>query len=400
LKLHKNLCEAVINGLEQVFVNGEHANQAIETLLQSNKKWGARDRHFIAEHTYNIIRYYRLYCHAAGLSGIHSRMDAWSVLGSYFNSMDVALPDWVEWESIDTPAVLTRLAEGKKERAIRESIPDWLDQRAAKEIGTTWDEELKALNGTAPLCIRVNTLKATKQSVIDFLKTEDIAYRTVDNAPLALVIEGKKNLRNTFAYKGGWFEIQDISSQLVAAALDLKPGLKVIDACSGAGGKALHIAALMGNKGEILAMDLYQEKLTELEKRSKRNGTSIIKPILIADQTIEHYQNYADRLLLDVPCSGLGVLRRNPDAKWKLMEEGIEELLRTQTEILDEYSSMLKKGGILVYATCSILPSENERQIAAFTAKHPEFEIIAEQKIAAHTSGFDGFYICSLKKNS
>ena len=155
----------------------------------------------------------------------------------------------------------------------------------------------------------------------------------------------------------------------------------------------------MQSKGEIIAMDVYSEKLKELENRARRNGAGNIKTILYTDGMEGQYRGEADRLLLDVPCSAIGVLRRNPDTKWKLKPEVLDTLMRIQQDILDRYSIMVKVGGFMVYATCSILPSENEQQIDAFISRHPSFEKLSESKIMPNESGGDGFYICKLIKN-
>ncbi len=399
MKLHKNLCEAVVNGLDQVFIQDAYANQVIEQLLLSNKKWGARDRSFIAEHFYTIIRYYRLYCYGAGLTEISSNADEWQVLGTYFIDKDIELPVWPEWADLDAEAIKARMAEGRTIRKIKESVPDWLDELGSKELGSKWDEELHALNQTAHLCIRVNTLKATAESVADFLRTEAVEFTISDEVPNAIIIHSKKNLRNSYAYKSGWFEMQDISSQQVAPLLDPRPAMTVIDACAGAGGKALNIAALMHGKGEIIAIDLYPEKLKELEARARRNGVANIKTVGYTDGMEGNYRGEADRLLLDVPCTATGVIRRNPDTKWKLQPEALDTLKELQQDLLQRYSIMLKEGGIMVYATCSILPSENEGQIEKFIAANPSFEKLTERRISAHESGGDGFYICKMIKN-
>ena len=400
MKLHKNLCEAVVGGLEQVFVQGGHANQVVETVLQSNKKWGARDRNFIAENLYTLIRYQRLYSYAVGLDAIDSTESAWRAFGAYLSYSGNELPAWDEWSGIDAAKVKQKVEEGNAIRKIRESVPDWLDERGSAELGANWETELHALNHVAPLCIRVNTLKATKQAVIDFLQTEGIAFSLHEEATDAIIIEGKRNLRNTYAYKSGWFEVQDVSSQLVALMLDPKPGMDVIDACAGAGGKTLHIAALMQNKGEITAIDLYEDKLKELDTRARRNGANNITTALYIDGMENRSRGNADRLLLDVPCSGMGVLRRNPDTKWKLTPEALESYIAQQEDILERYSIMLRQGGIMVYATCSILPSENEKQIEKFLAKNTSFKKLEERKVSPHESGHDGFYICKLERKN
>jgi 16S rRNA (cytosine967-C5)-methyltransferase len=204
------------------------------------------------------------------------------------------------------------------------------------------------------------------------------------------------------AFKEGLFEVQDASSQRVASFMYVEPGMRVIDACAGGGGKTLHIAALMQNKGRILALDVHDWKLNELRKRAGRAGVDIAETRVIeSSKTLKRLANHADRLLLDVPCSGLGVLRRNPDAKWKLSEIEIDRLIIEQQDILTRYSAMVKPGGKLVYATCSILPSENEQQIERFLATHGETWTLEEElKINPATTRHDGFYAARLVKKA
>ena len=211
----------------------------------------------------------------------------------------------------------------------------------------------------------------------------------------------RANVFTTEAFKKGSFEVQDASSQLVAQFLDVEQGMKVVDTCAGAGGKTLHLAALMENKGQIIAMDIYDNKLKELKRRAKRAGAhNIDMRVIDSTKPIKKLYDKADRVLIDAPCSGLGVLRRNPDAKWKLQPEFIEKIKNTQSEILATYSRMVKPGGKLVYATCSILPSENQQQVEKFLTSDSgkEFTFVKEKKILSHESGFDGFYMAMIER--
>ena len=228
--------------------------------------------------------------------------------------------------------------------------------------------------------------------------------QTIETFPVgdysdALVLVKRQNLQNVNEYKQGLFEIQDASSQLIAPFMELKEGMTVIDACAGAGGKSLHIAAKMNNKGKIISMDVEERKLLELKKRADRGGVSIIKTQLINDESLSKLKNTADRLLLDVPCTGLGVIKRNPDAKWKLSLEFVSEIRITQQKIISSYSQMLKQDGIMVYATCSILPSENQKQVELFLENNENFELIEDRKVLP-SEGFDGFYMAKLKKKN
>jgi 16S rRNA (cytosine967-C5)-methyltransferase len=207
------------------------------------------------------------------------------------------------------------------------------------------------------------------------------------------------NVFKTEVFKLGFFEVQDASSQLVAAYLDVKPGMRVIDTCAGAGGKSLHLAAIMENKGQIIATDIYESKLRKLKIRTRRAGVfNITTKEIDSPKVMKKMKGTADRVLIDAPCSGIGVLRRNPDSKWKLEPEFVENIIKTQAEILENYSQLVKVGGKLVYATCSIFPSENEKQVLGFLKNHPEFEFEKEHKVSPAKSGFDGFYMALMKR--
>ena len=185
----------------------------------------------------------------------------------------------------------------------------------------------------------------------------------------------------------------------MAPFLEVKPGMRVVDTCAGAGGKTLHLATMMENKGQIIALDIYDHKLRELKRRAKRNGAHNIEPRHIENtKVIKKLYDKADAVLIDAPCSGLGVLRRNPDAKWKLEPEFLDRIKATQQEILSTYSRMVKSGGQLVYATCSILPSENQEQVKNFLASNDDFIFVKEKKVLSYESGFDGFYMALLKR--
>lgn len=404
-KLHKNLCVATVEALENIFNEGKYADKVIETLLKSNPKWGARDRAFIAENTYEIVRWWRRLLFLADEKYADGRkyptVVFWKALGTWLVLQDVQLPSWEEFGQVSIGKIKQN---SKKEmsRAIRESVPDWLDALGEKELNKDWDKELKASNQTAKVVLRVNTLKTTKKELIKALQELEIETANVDIVQNALVLKERQNIFKTALFKDGYFEVQDAGSQKISEYLQIPENaksLRVVDACAGAGGKTLHLAAIMGNKGKIIALDTESWKLEELKKRSRRAGVSIIETRLIeSTKTIKRLENTADRLLLDVPCSGLGVLRRNPDAKWKLSEDFINQIRNTQAEILENYSKILKKGGLMVYATCSLLPSENEKQVEAFLEKNPNFTLISQNHLRPSEYGFDGFYMALIEK--
>ncbi|QIJ87929.1 TRNA and rRNA cytosine-C5-methylase [Mesoflavibacter sp. HG96] len=403
MRLHRNLCFATVDGLLQIFNEGQYADKVVQQLLKRDKRWGSRDRAFVAETTYDIVRWKRLYAEIANVKEPFSRDDIWRMFAVWATLKGIKLPDWKYFENTPTRKIKGRFDELSKIRKIKESIPDWIDNLAVKELGeANWTKEIQALNEQADVILRVNTLKTTKENLQNILHDNDIETEYIKGYPYALKLKERANVFTTQAFKDGLFEVQDASSQLVADFLQVEPGMRVVDTCAGAGGKTLHLASLMENKGQIIALDIYANKLKELKRRAKRNGAHNVEPRHIdSTKVIKKLYDKADRVLIDAPCSGLGVLRRNPDAKWKLEPEFLDRIKKTQSEILNSYSKMVKSGGQLVYATCSILPSENEEQVKKFLASDygKEFSFVKEEKILSHQSGFDGFYMALLKRN-
>jgi 16S rRNA (cytosine967-C5)-methyltransferase len=394
MKLHNNTIRGVHTALEAIFEQGQYADKVIERTLKSNPKWGAKDRSFIAETTYEMVRWWRL------VNFLSPSKDPWDLFGTYWLMQGNELPSWDEFARLQPEKIKSKY-DSITDPGLLESIPAWLQTLGSQELGEKWEAEIHALNEEAEVVLRVNTLKTTRERLKNLLEADGIRSYLVKGYPDALVLEERQNVFRHPSFKEGLFEVQDASSQLVAAALQVAPGMRVIDACAGAGGKSLHLAALMGNKGKVISMDVEEWKLQQAKLRARRNGVSIFEPKIIeGSKTIKRLKESADRLLLDVPCSGLGVLRRNPDTKWKLSAESIAKVQVTQQEILQSYPSMLKKGGQLVYATCSVLPSENEEQIKKFLASEAgkDFELIEDRKVLAQESGFDGFYIARLLK--
>jgi len=397
MRLHRSTSEAVIQALDMIFTEGRYADKVIEKILKQNPKWGARDRRFIAETTYDIVRWYRLLCEVTGANSD----DFWKLLGGWLIMSDIELPDWNEFEGLSRGALKKTYDAAQRVRKVRESVPDWLDALGETEVGAHWEKELQSLNEEAPVVLRVNTLKISRWELKQRLEEEGVATEVPADFADALVLEERQNVFSTPSFKEGLFEVQDAASQCIAPFLDIEPGMRVIDACAGAGGKTLHLAALAKNKGRIIAMDVEQWKLDELQKRARRAGVSNLEPRLIeSSKSIKRLEKSADRVLLDVPCSGLGVLKRNPDAKWKLSPEFIQQVRELQHNILSDYGVMLKPGGLMVYSTCSILPSENEGQVRRFLEeKQGEYELVKERHMWP-SEGYDGFYMALLKKKA
>lgn len=394
-KPHRVLLQAVVNALQTIFIENKYADKVIEKTLKENPKFGSRDRRFIAETTYDIVRYYRLLAHLANTTN-----GFWDILGTYFIIRNLPMPDERDFKNLNEKTIIDAYKAIKDQR-ILQAYPDWLWELCENELGKEiWEEQAKALNKQAEVVLRVNTLKTKRDILQKHLAEQEIEVEPLEGFNDALILLQRQNLFQNQLFKLGLFELQDAGSQAISEFLDVQPGMRVIDACAGGGGKTLHIAALMQNKGRIISMDVTQWKLDELKKRARRATASNIEPRLIeGSKTIKRLENTADRLLLDVPCSGLGVIKRNPDAKWKLNAEFIDRTKALQQKILSEYSKMVKKGGEMVYSTCSILPSENRHQVDAFLENNQDFELVKDKSILP-SEGFDGFYMALIKRKN
>ena len=392
----------VIDSIRDIFNEGVYADKAVEKALKRDKRWGSRDRKFVAETIYEIVRWKRLYAEIAEVKEPFDRNNLWRLFSVWCVLKGIALPDWNQIEPTPSRRIKGKFDELSKIRKFRESIPDWIDEVAVSELGEElWTKELAALNKQAEVILRTNTLNTTKEELQKKLQDESIFTEFIPNHSDALRLVERANVFRTEVFKKGYFEVQDASSQLVAEYLDVAPGMKVIDTCAGAGGKTLHLASFMKNKGQIIAMDIYESKLKKLKIRARRNKVhNIDTRVIDSTKPIKKLYNKADRVLIDAPCSGIGVLRRNPDSKWKLQPEFLDNIKKVQQDILQKYSKMVKSGGKLVYATCSVLPSENQNQITEFLVSESgkDFKLIKDNKVFAHTSGFDGFYMALLKK--
>lgn len=393
-KPHRILLQAIVNALHVIFTEAKYADKVIEKTLKENPKFGGRDRRFIAETTYDIVRNYRLLSYLA-----NTTTDFWQILGVHFVIKYLPIPPEREFKDLDEKKIL----DAKKaltDESILQSYPEWLWNTCESELGKEkWSVEAKALNEQAKVVLRTNTLKTKRDILKKHLAEKEIEVDVIEGYENALVLTERQNIFNNELFKLGLFELQDAGSQAISEFLEVEPGMRIIDACAGGGGKTLHLSALMQNKGRIISMDITQWKLDELKKRARRATASNVEPRLIeSTKTIKRLENTADRLLLDVPCSGLGVIKRNPDAKWKLDLDFIDRTKAIQKQILSDYSIMTKKGGYLVYSTCSILPSENREQVNQFLEKNKNFEFVKEKSILP-SEGFDGFYMALIKRN-
>jgi 16S rRNA (cytosine967-C5)-methyltransferase len=262
--------------------------------------------------------------------------------------------------------------------AVRFEMPDWIYPLLAARFGADTERELAALNTPAPLDLRVNLLKASREQAAAALAAEGIQAEPTPLSPWGLRIPTRRLVTTGAAFQSGLVEIQDEGSQLLAALVAAGPGLRVADWCAGAGGKTLAVAMTMQNRGHIVACDVHDKRLAACVQRLRRAGVHNVEQHLIApgDKWAKRQAGKFDRVLVDAPCTGCGTWRRNPDARLRLTETDLSELVEKQAAILDTASRLVKPGGRLVYGTCSLLPAENESQVASFTARHPEFTVM------------------------
>jgi len=403
MKLHRNLVFAAVDALNLIFNEEKQADKVLREVLKYDKRWGARDRGFIAETVYDIVRWKRLYSEIAEVKAPYSRPNLFRLFAVWATLRGIEVPDWKQMEPIPSRRIKGRFDELSKIRKYRESIPDWMDAVGEKALGKQWDKELAALNTQAPVVLRANSLKTTPKDLRNVLADQDIDTKLVDGYPDAVELIERKNVFTSEAFKNGFFEVQDASSQRVARFLDVQPTMRVVDTCAGAGGKTLHLAALMENKGQIIAMDIYEGKLKELKRRAKRAGAHNIETRVIdTTKVFKKLYGKADRVLIDAPCTGLGTIKRSPDLKWKLQPDFVQKVIDRQAELLQSYSKIVKPGGKMVYATCSILPQENQEQIKSFLATEEgvHFSLEKDQTISPAKTGYDGFYMALLSRKA
>ncbi|MBM4282184.1 MAG: RsmB/NOP family class I SAM-dependent RNA methyltransferase [Deltaproteobacteria bacterium] len=283
---------------------------------------------------------------------------------------------------------------------VRASLSPWLCERLVAVGG-----EALALSSTTapPQTLRVNTLKATREACAQALAEEGIDTVPCVDSPCGLVVTRRKNVFRTVAFSGGWFEVQDEGSQRVAALARAQPGQRVVDGCAGAGGKTLALAAAMQSKGTLLAFDVHGGRLKALRARCTRAGVDNVRVHDLDEEPRAHKRLHdaSDVVLVDAPCSGTGVLRRNPDTAWTLQPDDVVRLVQTQAMLIRRYAALVKPGGRLVYATCSVLPEENRGVVGAFLADDPRFALAAPENelvLLPTVGGGDGFYAAALTR--
>ncbi|MEW5838995.1 MAG: RsmB/NOP family class I SAM-dependent RNA methyltransferase [Pseudomonadota bacterium] len=355
------------------------ADQVLYHQFRKRPQMGARDRGVVAESVYGVLRLRRS---LAWRMGVDEKR--WNMLvGGFLLDQGWAEREFVlKWLGDQGAAkALDGLARSLDDAplAVRANLPDPVAQRL---LAAYSEDELLALcaamNQPAPVDIRVNTLKAGREDIRHMLDELGLPTEITPYAPHGLRRHDRRPLFNLPAFKNGLFEIQDEASQLVGHLVAPEPGERVLDLCAGAGGKTLQLGALMQSKGSLMATDISAHRLEKLTPRMRRAGLSNVRPVAISgmsDAHLKRNKGMFDRILIDAPCSGTGTWRRNPDLKWRMLE--LEELNATQSALLEGAVRLLKPEGRIVYATCSILPEENERIVERFLAQHPEFRLVS-----------------------
>lgn len=418
--MHPNaLLELATDLLHQVLRFDAPADGIVSDFFRKHRALGARERHTLAETTYNVLRHRALYQHLAqsGKGEMERRL---ALLGWQGNEgfLRAALSEQ-EQQWLQKVQAVDRAALPEK---LRHNLPEWLAEPLQASLGDEFWPLVQSLNEPAALDLRVNTFKARRDEVRAALAKANIDAQPTPYSPWGLRIQGKPALNKLELFTQGEVEVQDEGSQLLALLTDAKRGEMVVDFCAGAGGKTLALGAAMRNTGRLYAFDTSGHRLAALKPRLARSGLSNVYPVQIAherDDRIKRLAGKIDRVLVDAPCSGLGTLRRNPDMKWRQSPQAIAELKEKQAAILESACRLLKPGGRLVYATCSLLEDENEAIANIFSEAHardfqplPARQLLEKAHVDAadtlvrdeflrlwpHRHGTDGFFAAAWER--
>lgn len=391
----KALLEACADLVAQVLKLAHPADAVVSHYFRDHRSLGPRERATLAETAYAVLRRKLLFEHLAG-AGSGPRERRLAILG-FAAPRDLLLAalspqekDWLAHCDAVDPASLS-------ERH-RHNLPEWLAAPLKAQLGDQFWALAEALNQPAPLDLRVNALADKREDVRSELELAGIRARPTRYSPWGLRIDGKPALTKLDAFARGAIEVQDEGSQLLALLTDARRGQMVVDFCAGAGGKTLALGAAMRNTGRLYAFDVSAHRLDHLKPRLARSKLSNVHPAAIAherDDRIKRLAGKIDRVIVDAPCSGLGTLRRNPDLKWRQSPEALGELTAKQAAILASAARLLKPGGRLLYATCSLLPAENEVIAAAFGAAHPDFRRLAVRELLENAKVPEAASLCS-----
>ncbi len=396
MKWHKNIYYGIIEILSKIIEREEKAEKALHAVFREKRQWGKRDREQVTNVVYEILRKYNLY-HMLALKFFQGNPLPEALLKVYVCLHSV--PPSFDFIPDETCRFLRDYAEKLQENPVfRLGLPEWIHREGKESRKENWETMALALNEPSNPVLRINTLRTNPETFKNLLREKGYLFRETE-IPEAIVLEKNYRLTNTPWYRQGFFEFQDLSSQKAGKFIQAKPGMKVMDACAGAGGKTLQLAAEMKNKGMLYAMDIAPGKLDILQKRARRAGVKILKEIsLPREKLLKKLENTFDLVVADAPCSGSGTYRRKPDLKWRFSKELFDKIRIVQKEILDAYAGLVKPGGHLIYITCSVLDKENREQIKNFLNRNKNFSFVEDQYLLPGKEKFDGFYMARLKK--
>ncbi|MGZ8203078.1 MAG: RsmB/NOP family class I SAM-dependent RNA methyltransferase [Burkholderiales bacterium] len=417
MNLNRKAIDAAAEALAAVLRFEHPADSVLSQYFRLHHTLGQHDRAFIAESVFGVLRHKRTLDHLTGNGSPRHLLLAWATRYAGKSVRDLAplvRPAEAAWVS-----ELKALDLGTLPPAVTAELPDWIFERLQAQLSS--EEVLaigRSLQQPAPLDLRVNTVRQNRESVLRALSESGIEAHATPYSPIGVRVLSKPAINRHPLFLDGAVEVQDEGSQLVGFLVAPRRGELVVDFCAGAGGKSLMLGALMNSQGRVYAFDVAPRRLGRLKPRLKRSGLSNLHPHLLAsehDQKVKRLAGKIDRVLVDAPCSGFGTLRRNPDLKWRQSPESIDEMRVKQASILRAAATLVKPGGRLVYATCSLLREENEDIVDAFAAEHPEFtaldcgEILRQQSIDIavgprmrlwpHVHGTDGFFAAVLQKS-
>lgn len=415
-------------------IDWSFASDSVARAFRERRGLGPAERAFVAETLYGMIRYARTIDEALRVAGHtdvrkapdRERLIAYLVMAGELTPAEArARVPAVEWEVV--AGIDERLAAIKnpvRRVALRCSLPDFLAAALVRDWGDEAEPLARALNQRAPMTVRANTLRTTRDELMAALTGAGLQVRAGELSPAAVHVDTRVNLFGLDAFRAGLFEAQDEGSQLIAELVAPPPRGLVVDFCAGAGGKTLALAAALGNKGRVVAADVDARKLTELRRRARRAGATNVQAVELPaaaalPPALEKLVGAADRVLVDAPCTGVGALRRNPEARWRMQPDDLTRLPALQREIAERALELVAPGGRLVYATCTVLREENEAVVDALLAAHPELEVMPAKavwgreradrvtdpdgrylRVAPHTHGTDGFFAAVLRRKS
>jgi 16S rRNA (cytosine967-C5)-methyltransferase len=402
--------QMAIEILEALETTAQPTDRFLKGWFRSRRFAGSGDRRAIAERVFSVQRHHAALAHRMGDDRPRALMIA-ALLESGEHVEALFTGGYGPAPLTDVERAAIAATPGPVPDRVRGEYPQWLESELQRAFGDRLWEEMQAFIGRAPIDLRINTLKAAREEVLQALQAQGATAAPTAYAPHGIRITGEAgNLSETPLFKSGAFEFQDEAAQIAAQLCDARPGMRVLDLAAGAGGKSLALAAAMENTGEIIACDVRGEALAELEKRAQRGGATIIKPLLL-----EHAQPAGpfDLVLVDAPCSGTGTWRRQPELRWRLTPARLAELIALQDRLLDRAAGLTAPGGRLIYATCSVLPTENQDRVAAALARHSGFSpldlgqswpinqppgLAQDFRASPALTGTDGFYCAGLRR--